>query len=52
MVATPDAAFEEIKTTLERRAWLFVALPLAIGLALFAGVLFVPVWRRTLRGAR
>jgi hypothetical protein len=42
MVATPDAALEEIKLGLRWRAWMYVWIPLLAGIALLGVVLTLP----------
>jgi hypothetical protein len=52
MVATPDAALEEIELGLRWRASVYIWIPLLAGLALLAGLLTVPQLLRALDGRR
>jgi hypothetical protein len=52
MVATPDAALEEIELGLRWRAWMFVWIPLLAGLSLLAAVLVCPQVLRALEQRR
>lgn len=48
MVATPDAAVQELKSALRWAAWLFLWIPPLIGLSLLAGLLLGPQMLRAL----
>jgi hypothetical protein len=52
MVSTPDAAMEEIRLGLRRRAWMFVWIPLLAGMMLLSSVLVFPQTLRVLAQRR
>jgi hypothetical protein len=52
MVATPDAALDEIEVGLRWRAWVYVWIPLLVGMTLLAGVLTFPQILRALERRR